>query len=137
VPDSPFYAELTPHAFRLRLAAAPIAYLPLGTLEWHGEHLPLGADGLQAQGVFVQLAHEVGGIILPPLFMGPDSSQVADGRPYYGMDTYGFPPGQPEQLTGSAYWLPADLFTLLLENILQRLARAGFKVKETHRDIAT
>jgi len=40
-----FYSELTPQEFRERLAQAPIAYLPLGTLEWHGEHLPLGADG--------------------------------------------------------------------------------------------
>ncbi|MHC4805537.1 MAG: PhoPQ-activated pathogenicity-related family protein, partial [Planctomycetota bacterium] len=29
------YAELTPQEFRDRIAAAPIAYLPLGTLEWH------------------------------------------------------------------------------------------------------
>lgn len=40
------YALLTPGDFRTRLAEAPIAYLPLGTLEWHGEHLPLGSDGL-------------------------------------------------------------------------------------------
>jgi hypothetical protein len=35
------YDELLPHEFRKRLAERPIAYLPLGTLEWHGEHLPL------------------------------------------------------------------------------------------------
>ena len=31
------YAELLPSAFRTRLQARPLAYLPLGTLEWHGE----------------------------------------------------------------------------------------------------
>ncbi len=46
---SVFYAELTPTAFRERIAQAPIAYLPLGTLEWHGEHLPLGTDGVIGQ----------------------------------------------------------------------------------------
>ena len=56
------YAELTPAEFRQRVAAAPIAYLPLGTLEWHGEHLPLGSDGLQSTGFFERLASEVGGI---------------------------------------------------------------------------
>ncbi|MHA1255309.1 MAG: creatininase family protein, partial [Promethearchaeota archaeon] len=40
------YIELTPQEFQERLLEAPIAYLPLGTLEWHGRHLPLGADGL-------------------------------------------------------------------------------------------
>ena len=50
------YVELTPSEFAERLAAAPITYLPLGTLEWHGPHLPLGSDGLQAQGFFMILA---------------------------------------------------------------------------------
>ena len=40
--DKVRYAELLPHEFRTRLAQRPVAYLPLGTLEWHGEHLPLG-----------------------------------------------------------------------------------------------
>ena len=66
------YSELTPRGFRERLAEAPIAYLPLGTLEWHGEHLPLGSDGLQSQGFFRRLAREVGGVVLPMLFVGPD-----------------------------------------------------------------
>ena len=67
-----FYTLLTPAEFKTRLAAAPVAYLPLGTLEWHGPHLPLGADGLQSQGFFVHLAEQVGGIILPMLFLDPD-----------------------------------------------------------------
>ncbi|MHC4207660.1 MAG: hypothetical protein ACYSTT_23645, partial [Planctomycetota bacterium] len=33
-PEKVLYAELTPQEFRDRLATTPIAYLPLGTLEW-------------------------------------------------------------------------------------------------------
>ena len=69
------YTELTPTEFRQRLAQAPIAYLPLGTLEWHGEHLPLGSDGLQSEGFMTRLAERVGGIVLPMLFLGPDFKQ--------------------------------------------------------------
>jgi len=122
------YAHLTPLEFRQRIAQAPIAYLPLGTLEWHGEHLPLGADGLQAQGFFIHLAREVGGIVLPMLFLGPDLHQ---GN-HYGMDIVGFPKGQPHQLDGSAYWVRDHLFGELLENILSQLARAGFKIVVAH-----
>ncbi len=43
------YEELCPAEFQERLQACPVAYLPLGTLEWHGPHLPLGADGIQSQ----------------------------------------------------------------------------------------
>lgn len=65
--DKVLYSELTPAEFRERLAAVPVAYLPLGTLEWHGEHLPLGSDGIQSQGFFEMLAARVGGIHRVPI----------------------------------------------------------------------
>ncbi len=126
------YSELTPSEFRLRLAKAPIAYLPLGTLEWHGEHLPLGSDGLQSQGFFKLLAQRVGGIVLPMLFLGPDLHQEINGKDYYGMDMVGFPKGFPQQLDGSAYWVEDDVFHCLLETILTGLKRAGFKIVVAH-----
>jgi creatinine amidohydrolase len=132
IEDPVLYAELTPSAFRQRLTAAPIAYLPLGTLEWHGEHLPLGADGLQAQGFFTQLARRVGGIVLPMLFLGSDLRQTVDGREYFGMEIFGFAKGSAERLDGSAYWVPDAQFTSLLEAILFQLARAGFKIVVAH-----
>ena len=129
------YEELTPREFKERLAEAPIAYLPLGTLEWHGEHLPLCSDGIQSRGFFLELANRVGGIVLPMLFLGPDRHSNVDGKELYGMDicraeAYRAYPNQ--QLPGSAYWAPEELFTQLLENILARLARAGFKVVVGH-----
>ena len=127
-----FYTMLTPAEFRAQLAAAPVAYLPLGTLEWHGPHLPLGADGLQSQGFFVHLAERVGGIILPMLFLGPDLRQVVDGHEFIGMDVWGARDGKPEQLTGSAYWIGDDQFVALLERILANLKRAGFKIVVAH-----
>jgi creatinine amidohydrolase len=130
--DSVFYAELTPAAFRRRLNAAPIAYLPLGTLEWHGEHLPLGADGLQSSGFFSALAGEVGGIVLPMLFLGPDLHQAQGGKDFYGMDILGFKDRDPGQLTGSAYWVGEEFFEWLLLGILKQLKRAGFRIVVAH-----
>ena len=130
--DSVFYTELTPTAFRRRLAEAPIAYVPLGTLEWHGEHLPLGSDGLQSQGFFAALAREAGGIVLPMLFLGPDMRFDIEGGPFYGMDFYGFPDQEAQQLDGSAYWAPDELFAAWLEQVLAQLARAGFRIVVAH-----
>lgn len=126
------YEELTPKEFRARLAEAPIAYLPLGTLEWHGEHLPLGSDGLQSQGFFMELARFAGGIVLPMLFLGPDGREEVGGREYYGMDIIGHPEGQPAQLDGSAYWIDNDGFGLVLEAVLKQLKRAGFRIVVAH-----
>ena len=126
------YTHLTPAAFRKRLAAAPIAYLPLGTLEWHGEHLPFGSDGMQSQGFFIELARRAGGIVLPMLFLGPDVHEKVNGSDFYGMELVGFPAGSPEPLEGSAYWVDDALFGAMLEAILARLARAGFKIVVAH-----
>jgi creatinine amidohydrolase len=128
------YTELTPKAFRARIAAAPIAYLPLGVIEWHGEHMPLGADALQPQGFFPLLARDVGGIVFPPLHVGPDRMRSEpDGSELYGMDILGanysehkrYPEGQRD---GSCYWIPDELYDQLLEAIMKQIARAGFRI---------
>jgi creatinine amidohydrolase len=126
------YERLTPSEFQDRLKKAPIAYLPLGTLEWHGTHLPLGSDSLQSQAFFMKLAQRVGGIVLPPLFLGPDRSKVIDGHEYYGMDICAYSPKPPQQLKGSAYWIHSDLFLALLEAVLKQLSRVGFRILVAH-----
>ncbi len=136
--DKVLHAELTPQEFRDRVAAAPIAYLPLGTLEWHGEHLPLGADGIQSQGFMVHLAREAGGVVLPMLFLGLDRRrEEEDGSELYGMDFCILGPDDEQaypdgQRAGSAYWLPNETFQLLLEAVLKQLARAGFRIVVGH-----
>jgi creatinine amidohydrolase len=43
----------------------PLAWVPLGILERHGEHLPWGLDGLKAHAVCLRLAERLGGVVLP------------------------------------------------------------------------
>jgi len=131
------YEELTPAEFSARLADCPVAYLPLGTIEWHGNHLPLGSDGLQSEEFFKRLAIEIGGIVLPKLFIGPDGyDTLINGKEYYGMDcgrifsdqcTY-----EIQQLTGSAYWVPDSTFDIMMNGIMRQLSRAGFKIVVAH-----
>ncbi len=128
------YEELTPTEFKERLKDAPIAYLPLGTLEWHGEHLPLGADGIQSQLFFERMAGEVGGIVLPKLFLGPDMADLTGDSPLYGMDMYEFEGRdyQKGQLAGSAYWVDDSFYKAMMDNIAAQLSRAGFKILVAH-----
>lgn len=131
------YEDLTPTAFRRRLKQAPIAYLPLGTLEWHGEHLPLGSDGLQSKHFFEILARDVGGIVLPMLHLGPDRKKTVADKVLYGMDlgSMHWEEDQKypdEQLDGSAYWISEADFKILLEATWEQLARAGFKIVVAH-----
>lgn len=131
------YAELTPAEFRTRLSEAPIAYLPLGTLEYHGEHMPLGSDGIQPLEFFKEIAAEAGGIVLPPLFLGPDRVETILGAEYYGKDNGNHKSlekqqYEPQILTGSAYWISEELFILIMKGILKQLKRQGFKILVAH-----
>jgi creatinine amidohydrolase len=131
------YQELSPSEFSSRLEKCPVAYLPLGTIEWHGEHMPLGSDGLQAQGFFEKLAAEAGGIVLPMLFIGPDGyDTLINGHEYYGMDCASVFSDQGNyeirQLKGSAYWVPDSTFDIMMNGIMKQLSRAGFKIVVAH-----
>lgn len=126
------YAELLPHEFEERLRRRPVAYLPIGTLEWHGAHGPLGADFIQADAILERAAHRFGGIVFPPIWLGPDEIGASDeGGLLIGMDNYTKP---PRQLAGSLYWVPEGLFLQLVEAILVQAKRAGFRciVAEGH-----
>jgi creatinine amidohydrolase len=64
-------AELMhPHELEEALRARPVAFIPLGSLEFHSAHLPIGLDALTAHGVCVRAARRSGGIVLPPIYQG-------------------------------------------------------------------
>jgi len=136
--DPVLYEQLTPAAFRQRISEAPVAYLPLGTIEWHGEHLPLGSDGMQSREFFKLLAEEAGGVVFPMLFLGPDAIEVHDdGSEYYGMDRGNFMDDDkqkytPRKFDGSCYWVSDSLFFSIIDAALKQVARAGFKLVVAH-----
>jgi creatinine amidohydrolase len=68
--DEVRYQMLRPHQIVARRRACPVVYIPIGTLEWHGEHNPVGADTLQAEGLAILCARRGGGLVFPPLYYG-------------------------------------------------------------------
>ena len=57
--DSPTwrrYQELRPDQLAEILRTAPVAYWPLGLLEHHGWHLPIGLDCLKAERICARIA---------------------------------------------------------------------------------
>jgi creatinine amidohydrolase len=59
-----------PWMLREKMAKRPVVYIPLGTYEWHGEHLPVGLDALTAHGLCLRAAKLDGGVVMPPLYYG-------------------------------------------------------------------
>jgi creatinine amidohydrolase len=89
------------------LEECPVAYVPLGTLEFHGWHLPLGFDALKAQALCERAARQTGGVVLPPYYTG------------FG--------GGHGDYQGSVI-LGEQAFASQLRRICDRLADTGFRV---------
>jgi creatinine amidohydrolase len=61
---------LRPGQIATEMARCPRVWLPLGTIEYHSHHLPVGLDGLQAHGLCLDAAEIAGGLVYPPLWWG-------------------------------------------------------------------
>ena len=64
------YELLRPAAVVARRTACPLAYLPLGGIEWHGPQNPLGLDGLKAHEICMRAAAKGGGLVFPVPWYG-------------------------------------------------------------------
>ena len=59
---------MRPDELASALADGSPMVLPIGALEWHGPHLPLGLDGLVAEAFSRQLADRANGVVLPTFY---------------------------------------------------------------------
>jgi creatinine amidohydrolase len=97
--------ELRPDQLEECLRVAPVLVIPIGTIEWHSHHLPLGLDGLKAEAIAARVTERFGAIL------APTSWWAAGGVPY------------PYTLR-----LPLDLVEALLAEVLVQFAAMGFRV---------
>lgn len=96
---------LFPEEMAARLAAQPILVLPFGTIEWHSYHLPVGLDGIVAEGIGEATADKADAVLAPV------SYAAVGGVPYpYTLD------------------LPIEVTEPLLVATFEQFAAMGFKV---------
>ena len=68
------YEEMLPHEIMSRRKKFPAAFIGLGGLEWHGEHLAVGNDALKAEKLCELAAEKSGGFAFPTLWYGEPRS---------------------------------------------------------------
>ncbi|MBI2297836.1 MAG: creatininase family protein [Armatimonadetes bacterium] len=68
--DEVRFDRMVPSAIRARRDACNLAYLPVGSLEWHGPHMPFGTDYMTVTHLAEAAARRFGGIVFPPIFYG-------------------------------------------------------------------
>ncbi len=101
------YEELRPDQLAAGVATDPIVFWPLGLLEHHGWHLPVGLDGIKAERLCMKIASTTGGVILPTMWWG-----ASGGHGGFLWTLY-----QPEQAAEA-----------ILERTIERLVTFGFRV---------
>ncbi|HSV74290.1 MAG TPA: creatininase family protein [Chthonomonadales bacterium] len=99
--------EMGPDDLVRVLDEAPVAYVPLGTFEHHGYHLPVCFDGIKAHALCLRAARRTGGVVLPCFFYGTGGGHVG----------FRWTIIQPE-----AHLRP------ILADTLSHLAKCGFRV---------
>ena len=72
-------AELSWLEYAARLESSPIVFLPVGSLEQHGPHLPLHVDALLPSAFAAAAAISVGGLVLPAISYGYHSMPRSGG----------------------------------------------------------
>jgi creatinine amidohydrolase len=105
------YEFLLPYQFEHRMQQCPLVYIPVGSLEWHGEHLALGNDTIKIHTICCEAARQGGGIVFPPIYFGIPF-MVDYGKKYMYNANLPF---------------PDEFLTTLLFSTLERLEHAGFK----------
>ena len=119
------FEEMFPWEFAQAISEVPVCYLPVGTLEWHGEHNAVGLDAIKAHAVCVHAALVSGGIVVPPLYWATDSREELDDGAYL---TGGVEYGERYHVPGNMYWIRHETFHNLLLDIYDAMRRRGFKV---------
>ena len=64
------YEEMLPHEIVRRRRGFPAAFIGMGGLEWHGEHLAVGNDALKAHKLCELAAARSGGFAFPTIWYG-------------------------------------------------------------------
>ena len=103
------FEMMTPHQIRHAIDGRWPVVLPLGVLEYHGEHMAVGMDTLAVTGVLARLETERDLVILPPF--------------YYGAASYAVE--KPERM-GSLH-VDADALAPFAKSMFLGLLRIGFR----------
>lgn len=123
------FEKLRPDEIIAERERCSIVYLPIGPLEWHGPAMPLGTDPLAAAYTAEKTAEQVGGVVMPTLFMGTERERPSDALEYVGLDRDDYIVGMdyPKNSMKSLY-AREDVFSLAVREHLRWLTEQKYKL---------
>jgi creatinine amidohydrolase len=120
---------LTPNEIIEEKKRCPVVYLPIGPLEWHGPHLALGMDPLNAEAISRLVAENVGGVVLPTFFWGTERERSSEMLKHIGFkgDEYIIGMDFPKNSMPSVY-IPEEPFGVAVREYLKVLVKHKYKL---------
>lgn len=120
------WEKMRPADLEEALRTQPLAWLVVSPLEWHGEAIAFCADPLVGQTIAERAWEQVGGVLIPTLYIGCET-QYKEWDAEKGLVTrWGMELISREHNPGSLYVRPITL-ELVLVDYLNALQREGFK----------
>jgi len=122
-------AYLRPEQIRGRLVQTPVAFVPIGPLEWHGPHCPFGTDALNAQNVATEVCRSLGGVLWPTLFWGTERERRPEQLESLGFprDAYVVGMDFPANSVPSCY-CPEEVLAVLVREVVREAGRIGARL---------
>ncbi len=124
------FEMLRPAQLNAEQKRCPLVFLPVAPLEYHGPHLPVGMDPLNAAQCALEACRRLGrGVVHPTLYWGTERE-----RPDWMLESLGFKKGDwvvgmdfPTAIWKSHYQ-PEHLFGLVVAATLEMLIQTGYKL---------
>ncbi len=122
--------RLRPAEIRREMERCPLVFLPIGPLEYHGPHMPVGTDPILATQVAVETCTRLGeGVVMPTLFWGTERE-----RPEWMLESLGLPKNawvvgmDFPTATWKSHYSPEHIFGLVVASQLEMLISGGYRV---------
>ena len=127
------YEQMAPGEIARARDRLPVVFVPLGPIEWHGPHLPLGTDAIHAGHVARRLARELGGVALPTFFLGTETVRLP-GKGAEELGALGL--GDDERVVGmdlptnpvKSLYVEEGVFALAVREIVRGLKEDGWRL---------
>lgn len=131
MPEREFRFEcLRPGQLNEEQKCCPLVFIPVAPLEYHGPHLPIGTDPINAAQCAAGVCKELGkGVVLPTLYWGTERE-----RPEWMLESLGFE--RDDWIVGmdfpSATWAshyyPEHIFALVLANKIEMMISHNYEI---------
>ena len=108
----------------------PLVFVPVGPLEYHGPHLPVGMDAINATQCALEACRRLGkGVVHPTLYWGTERE-----RPDWMLESLGFRKGDwvvgmdfPAAIWNSHYY-QEQVFALVVAQAIEMLIHTGYRI---------